>query len=359
VVNNIISGNIADEYGGGFHCYSFSSPAIRNNIIVNNSAVYGGGGIDCSESSTPSIGNNIIFGNTASSNGGGINCRYDSAPNVTNNIIRDNSPCEIYIHNSSPTITYCNVDGGWEGEGNIDVEPLFRDPINDDYHLMSIACGDSLDSPCIDAGAPLVLDSLLDCSWGLGEIRSDMGAYGGGDTTIVNTNVINVPGDYPTIQLAIDASSDGDTVLVQSDTYYENDTVLVQSDTYYENINFNGHNTVVGSMYMMTGDPNFISSTIIDGGGEAPVVTIDSGEDETARIIGFTIQNGFGNHGAGIYCQESDPVISNNIIKENDASGFGGGILCLESSSIIMNNVLTGNIANQGAAICCMESRIR
>ena len=44
---------------------------------------------------------------------------------------------------------------------------------------MSTACGDPLDSPCIDAGDPSIFDYLLDCNWGLGGQRSDMGAYGG------------------------------------------------------------------------------------------------------------------------------------------------------------------------------------
>ena len=44
---------------------------------------------------------------------------------------------------------------------------------------MSTACGDPFDSPCIDAGAPDIFDYFLDCQWGLGGERSDMGAYGG------------------------------------------------------------------------------------------------------------------------------------------------------------------------------------
>jgi len=62
-------------------------------------------------------------------------------------------------------------------EGNIDVDPLFRDPENGDFHLMATYCGDPYDSPCIDTGHPDIIDSLLDCDWGLGELRSDMGAY--------------------------------------------------------------------------------------------------------------------------------------------------------------------------------------
>jgi hypothetical protein len=45
---------------------------------------------------------------------------------------------------------------------------------------MSVLCGDSADSPCIDAGDPSIYDIILDCSRGLGTNASDMGAYGGG-----------------------------------------------------------------------------------------------------------------------------------------------------------------------------------
>jgi len=44
---------------------------------------------------------------------------------------------------------------------------------------MATYCGDPYDSPCIDAGDPNILDDFLDCDFGLGGTRSDMGAYGG------------------------------------------------------------------------------------------------------------------------------------------------------------------------------------
>ena len=59
--------------------------------------------------------------------------------------------------------------------------------------------------------------------------------------SITSATVINIPADYATIQAGIDASSDGDTV-------------LVQPGTYVENINFNGHNVVLGSLFLTTGD---------------------------------------------------------------------------------------------------------
>jgi hypothetical protein len=67
---------------------------------------------------------------------------------------------------------------------------------------MSTACGDPYDSPCIDAGHPDILDSLLDCSWGLGELRSDMGAYGGGDSVTVGIDdyVERLPSQFALFQ---------------------------------------------------------------------------------------------------------------------------------------------------------------
>jgi hypothetical protein len=71
------------------------------------------------------------------------------------------------------------------GLGMIDVDPLFRNVELDDYHLMAVACDDPQNSPCIDVGDPGIIDSELDCSWGLGTALSDMGAFGGGDSVEV------------------------------------------------------------------------------------------------------------------------------------------------------------------------------
>ena len=186
--NNTISGNSASFWGGGIFCRN-SNSMITNNTISENSADDSGGGIYCFESN-PFIINNTISGNWAEIAGGGIYCELVSNPVITNTIFWADSAQynqEIWADTSSAlTITYCNIqDTLWPGEDNISVDPLFRDPDNGDFHLMSTACGDPYDSPCIDAGHPDILDSLLDCSWGLGELRSDMGAYGGGDSTMV------------------------------------------------------------------------------------------------------------------------------------------------------------------------------
>jgi parallel beta-helix repeat protein len=194
--NNIISRNSGLEFGGGIACHS-SSPTINNNTISENSAG-AGGGVWCS-SSSPTINNNTISENSAGT-GGGIWCRLYSGPTIINTILwgdtAPNAP-EIYLATgSNPTVTYCDVEGGWEGEGNIDVDPLFRDPEAGDFHLMADYCGDPYNSPCIDAGHPDSLDVLLDCFHGLGADRADMGAYGGrnsGWPTGIEDDEDNIP----------------------------------------------------------------------------------------------------------------------------------------------------------------------
>ncbi|UCC78614.1 MAG: T9SS type A sorting domain-containing protein [Candidatus Zixiibacteriota bacterium] len=166
--------------------------------------------------------------------------------------------------------------------------------------------------------------------------------------SISSATVINVPADYPTIQQGIDASTDGDTV-------------LVQPGAYVENINFNGHNIVLGSLFLTTGDTSYISQTVIDGNLLGSVVKFENEEDSTAIITGFTVTNGHSLTGGGIYCFGSSPKISRNIIRENNAVNKGGGIVCFQSSPFIYYNIINDNNitgAGKGGGIYCNQSEV-
>jgi hypothetical protein len=142
-------------------------------------------------------------------------------------------------------------------------------------------------------------------------------------------NIINIPADCTTIQAGIDASIDGDTV-------------LVQPGTYVENINFNGHNIVLGSLFLTTGDTSYIPQTVIDGDSLSNVVRFANSENQSTVICGFTIQNGNSDLGGGIICLASSPTIRANIIKEN-AACWGAGIYCDYSNPCILFNKIISN----------------
>jgi len=162
---------------------------------------------------------------------------------------------------------------------------------------------------------------------------------------------INVPDDQPTIQAGIDAAAN-------------RDTVLVAPGTYFENINFNGHNIVLASLFLTTGDNSYIALTVIDGDLSGSVVTFENKEDNTAVIIGFTIRNGYTNGcGGGIFCgEDSRPIISDNIIIENSSLHSGAGIYCRISHPTIINNTISENSVvidtywGDGGGIYCYSS---
>ena len=207
--NRVNSGGAVGQGGGGAIFVSAADPVIENNVFAGNVVEYGDGGALYLFIYNGTLLNNVFTGNTAARDGGAIYMDL-SDPSVINSVLYgDNAPDgpELYLYGSSEvTVSYSDIEGGWEGEGNIDVDPLFRDPIGGDYHLQdSVECGDQYYSPCIDAGSPDFTDSLLDCSWGLGTELSDIGAYGGGDSliTAVTEDGSNVPqeirlvGNYP------------------------------------------------------------------------------------------------------------------------------------------------------------------
>ncbi len=173
--------------------------------------------------------------------------------------------------------------------------------------------------------------------------------------------VIHVPADQPTIQAGIDSSSDGDTV-------------LVEPGTYYENLNLHGKKIVLAGHYIMTGDYADILATVIDGSqptdtDTASCVLFINGEDSTTVLEGFTLTGGTGTvwqdihngnfyrEGGGILCEFSAPVIRNNMIVYNDASGpggtsaGGGGIRIGDANPTVVGNVIAYNTGRYGGGI--------
>ena len=145
------SGNeIYDAVDKGISVGESSVGTIENNIIVGCAI-----GIAIKDSSDPLVINNTLFGN-----GIGI-AAYDKSGvpdggkgTVVNTIIWGSDSTSVSVDSLSTTeFHHSCIEGGWEGEGNIDADPLWVDRGSADFHL-----GET--SPCIDAGtqegAPVV-----------------------------------------------------------------------------------------------------------------------------------------------------------------------------------------------------------
>ena len=105
-----------------------------------------------------SITNCTIVGNTTTGSGGAVYGSATSNVTVTNSILWGNGPDEIYVDaGSTITVSYSDVQGGWTGDGNLNVDPLFFGARNGNLRLLG-------SSPCIDAGnnAALPRSILMD-----------------------------------------------------------------------------------------------------------------------------------------------------------------------------------------------------
>lgn len=163
-------------------------------------------------------------------------------------------------------------------------------------------------------------------------------------TNISFATVINVPSDYPTIQLALNYSS-------------TNDTILVQEGIYYENIIWPSEN---GIKMLSSGS---VENTIIDGGNTSAVIDLPNNHiiDSTTVISGFTIQNGYNSNndtdygGGGINAGQANPKIENIYFYNN--YGYRGGGLSITSSyldttrAVLRNLQFENNSGSYGTAI--------
>jgi len=162
-----------------------------------------------------------------------------------------------------------------------------------------------------------------------------------GFCSLVNAGTYYVPGDFATIQEALDDSG-----------VAAGDIIIVRPGVYEENVVFPGKAITLKSEM----GPE---RTIIDGCQfYTSTVTFDKQEGSDTVLEGFTITNGRGDNGGGISCWSSSPTIRRNIIRGNRSAkrdditdGHGGGIYCSSSSSVIDSNIICNNCAEHGGGI--------
>jgi hypothetical protein len=142
----------------------------------------------------------------------------------------------------------------------------------------------------------------LNCCAAIIEFDTDPGPWG---------STLLVPQQYPTIQAAINAASNGERV-------------EVSEGTYHESINFKGKAI---SVISVKGPLN----TTITADRTANLVTFDHGEGARSELRGFTLRGGW----MAVVCSGSGPTISHNVCVDQNVWNW---------AAIVMG----GNIHNEG-----------
>jgi len=171
-----------DVDGVTFHTGEGSDSVLKNFIIRYCSTA-----ISLNYGSSPTISNITIADNDF-----GIAAYEDSNPDISNCILWNNTNGDLF----QCDLRYSCLEDEAPGTGNISGNPLFADPVNGDYHLMSEGhrwnmqneswTYDYVTSRCIDAGnpalplgdEPLSVPRDPDNEYGL-NLYINMGAYGG------------------------------------------------------------------------------------------------------------------------------------------------------------------------------------
>ena len=201
----IVMGNEAEGDGGGIILMDNIDAVISRTSVVNNHAAGYIGGIDVSVT-TATITNVTVIGNTSGA-GGGIGMSGGSSVDIANSIVWDNTGEEVWNYYSSVNVIYSDIQGGYEGEGNINADPLFIDVDAGDYGLQ-------IESPCIDAGtADLDQDGVEDITDYLGG-APDMGAFEMVISVNPPTNITYVP-QTSSVMLVWNAVSEFYTYMVE------------------------------------------------------------------------------------------------------------------------------------------------
>ena len=237
--NSTLSNNTAYYEGGGIYSTNNETLTLKNCKFRNNSSDSDGGGMHIEDTKNTFLSGCLFTGNythqgSAISNSNSdqnsfvtiTNCtfagnsnnsigtarvnisysRFSSYVTIKNSIIWNN--IGQVINNGGIHAFYSNLQGGWEGYGNIDIDPFFVNPgywidtndpnivvepnepnaiwIEGDYHLKSQSgrwnpntnnwVQDDVTSPCIDAGdpnSPIGLEPFPNGGY------INMGAYGG------------------------------------------------------------------------------------------------------------------------------------------------------------------------------------
>jgi parallel beta-helix repeat protein len=164
--------NVADRQGGGLYT-ELANPSLSHCVFRENFAPQRGGGLYSYESFL-TVENCVFRENRCGDEGGGISVRHSTEIHLTNcTMVRNEAPhgdaisansddqidpngliitnCIIWDHSNSiwnnddslVIASYSDIQHGWPGVGNLDVEPGFA--FADDYHLMP-------SSACVDAG---------------------------------------------------------------------------------------------------------------------------------------------------------------------------------------------------------------
>jgi predicted outer membrane repeat protein len=362
--NVIIADNRSIANGGGIYCETNSDLTLDSVRIEDNFAEEYGGGMYCSESS-PLL-RNVIFDGDSASQGGGIFFEISTTPSLENVRIVNNK-------------SYTDGAGLYLLDSEISLKSSFI------YGNRALGSG---------GGVYLAFSDLIFDAVDLSSIYLNHAAFSGNDLYNEDGEIIDVILDTFTVIIP----TEYETYPVANYTFsISNGKVLQAANNLYVDAN-DGDNTNSGlsvsqplktityaltkiladslNPYTIYLDPGLYSSSsngeiyplnmkdfvslkkvefdsihtgdttevILYAEQNSNIMTFD--EDQGINLNRLVLTGASADLGGAIFCQKSDPVLTNLTITNNSSSN-GGAIYASNSHPIVVNSILWNNVPQE------------
>jgi len=273
---------------------------FTNNYAVAESDNYTGigygGAINLYTGVHLAINNSTFFGNIAGAGGGNsiLSTTCTECLVVSNSILFDETP--VLNGGVSTQVSFSNINGGWEGEGNIDANPFFCNPDSGDYTLAE-------NSPCV----------------GTGENGANMGAFG------VGCEAINLAPVLTTIE----------------DQQIAEDSVLTIGVSATSILGYSMSFTATSDtsdVEVSLEDTNLTATPSLNWFGSSVITVIATDENELFDTTGFTLT---------VNAVNDAPVAYDDTIMVDPNTDFVGALIAsdvddMEYSFYLLNNPSNG-----------------
>lgn len=179
--NSILRQNWAKEGAG---VYSQEAAAFLTNVVANKNRAHIHAGMVFEGDSTHTVRliNTTIADNFSQSGGTIFYGEGLRTLSIENSILWNNFPFGIEDNTGLLRVRYSNIEEGWDGEGNIQANPLFTDSSRNNFSLRdfspAIDAADGDKAPQMDAAGMTRYDDQSVTNTGSGRVNyADMGAF--------------------------------------------------------------------------------------------------------------------------------------------------------------------------------------
>ena len=264
---------------GALEVFATNGVVVTNSIFWDNLATGsgGGGGLWAGNGGSTQLRNCTFVANRATSNAGGGVRNQGAGLSIANCIFWDNEGvggAQGGINQvNGATTSYCLIEGGLTGTGNLSVDPQFVDLANGDFHL-------NITSPAIDAGSSNLVPSgiVLDHD-GNGRIADVLSVpnTGAGSSPFVDMGVFEIPGAVGFIDpfctvtnnssgTAANLSAEGSLVIAMNNLNLSTNGLPANQFGYYLMSGSSGSSSVSNG-FLCLGAPQFrFNSSVLNSG---------------------------------------------------------------------------------------------